>query len=158
MYVNNRYSRLKVSLYVFYIIYDVKLFECACLYTVNVCTNLCTCVFNLYRHSCLCFLIKYKCVSAHPAGVLNHFDIFLAKLIRIKFEEALGDLRERSKLWFFIDVFLSIFIFKETLKQTQSLGHNLCENILGYYDYQSRKKVVNFFVLLNTKENILGHF
>lgn len=63
-------------------------------------------------------LIKYECAFSHPARVLDHFDIFLAKFVRVKFEETLGNLWERSEFWFFIDIFLSILIFKETLKHT----------------------------------------
>lgn len=71
------------------------------------------------------FLLQpYKCTQtwSHLPRVLNDLDILLAKLIRVELQEPLGNLRQRSELWLFVDVFLPILILKEALKKKGRLS------------------------------------
>lgn len=53
---------------------------------------------------------------SHSSGVLNHLHIFLSKLVRVQLEQPLRYLRQRGKFGLFVDVLLSIFILKKSLK------------------------------------------
>lgn len=52
----------------------------------------------------------------HLARVLDDLDVLLAELVRVQLQEPLRDLRQRSELRLLVDVFFSVFIFKEALR------------------------------------------
>ena len=93
----------------------------------------------------------------HPPRVLDHFHIFLSKLLGVQLQQPLGDLRQRSELGFFVNVLLAVFVLKESLrtgnkKNTQSEREYVFKMIENRYIKTIAKILGLRFLLRNQTE------
>lgn len=56
-------------------------------------------------------------MKSYPPRVLDDLHILLSKLVRVQLKEPLRNLGQRGEFGFFVDVLLTIFIFKEALEK-----------------------------------------
>ena len=63
--------------------------------------------------------------KSYPPRVLDHLHILLSKLVWVELEEPLRYLWQRGEFGFFVDVLLTIFVFKEALKKIEQSQNEL---------------------------------